>query len=89
MLGYMHYAKPILASINPGSDLKSILGEHDAGLVFISGRDEALAEGARRLLRNCPLRDHLGRHARLRLEKTFSSTHAATQILPHFTPPGT
>jgi len=89
MLGYMYHGKPILASINPGNDLKGILEEHQAGLVFINGMDTALAEGARRLLRDRQLRDQLGRNARALLEKTFSSAHAAAQILSHFTPSGT
>lgn len=40
MLGYMYHAKPILASINPGNDLRDILVTHNAGLVCYNGEDE-------------------------------------------------
>ena len=88
MLGYMYHAKPILASINPGNDLKTILEENEAGLAFINGEDEALAEGARRLIQDPSLRHRLGQNARMLLEKTFSAPHAASQILSHFSTPG-
>ncbi len=87
MLGYMFHAKPILASINPGNDLQNIVEEHEAGLVFTNGEDEALAEGARRLLRDRFLRERLGRNARVLMEEMFSAPKAARQILSHFTPP--
>jgi glycosyltransferase involved in cell wall biosynthesis len=84
MLGYMYYAMPMLASINPGNDLQTILEAREAGLVCINGDDEQFAALARRLLADAGLRDRLGRNARALLESTFSVSGAAGQILAHF-----
>jgi O26-antigen biosynthesis N-acetyl-L-fucosamine transferase len=84
MLGYMYYSMPMLASINPGNDLKVILEEHEAGLVCINKDDETFAAFARRLLADAALRLRMGRNARALLESTFSVSGAAGQILAHF-----
>jgi len=84
MLGYMYYSTPILASINPGNDLKVILEDNEAGLVCINKDDETFAAFARRLLADEELRLRLGRNARALLESTFSVSGAAGQILAHF-----
>jgi glycosyltransferase involved in cell wall biosynthesis len=86
MLGYMLHSLPILASINPGNDLKEMLEENKAGLVSINGEDEVLAANARRLLEDKNLRRQLGQNARALLEKTFSVSTAARQILAHLNP---
>lgn len=84
LLGYMYHSMPILASINPGNDLKSLLEDQEAGLVCFNGEDEVLAENAMKLLVNANLRRRLGRNARSLLENTFSVSRAAGQILAHF-----
>jgi glycosyltransferase involved in cell wall biosynthesis len=84
MLGYMYHSMPILASINPGNDLKTILEEGQAGLVSINGEDDQFASDARKLLGNADLRHRTGRNARALLENTFSVSMAARQILAHF-----
>ena len=84
MLSYMYLAKPILASINPGNDLKDILEEHKAGMVCINGEDDLLADCARRLMENKDLRRQLGCNGRALLENMFSVSKAARQILSHF-----
>jgi len=86
MLGYMYHAMPMLASINPGNDLQTILEAHEAGLVCVNGDDDRFAAHARRLLADAELRNRLGRNARSLLESTFSATGAAGQILAHFRP---
>jgi glycosyltransferase involved in cell wall biosynthesis len=83
MLGYMYNAKPILASINQGNDLKDILEAHDAGLVSHNGDDEGFYNHAMQLIRNPGLREQMGRNGRILLERTFSVTNAASQILSH------
>jgi len=85
MLSYMYLAKPILASINPGNDLKDILEEYRAGMVCINGEDGLLADCARQLMENKDLRHQLGSNARALLENMFSVSKAARQILSHFT----
>lgn len=84
MLSYMHEAKPILASINPGNDLKAVLEEHEAGFVCLNGEDKALEVHARRLVRDLELRGRLGHNGRKLLEATFSANRAATQIVGKF-----
>ncbi|MFH2047074.1 MAG: glycosyltransferase family 4 protein [Pseudomonadota bacterium] len=84
LLGYMYHSMPILASINPGNDLRDILEDKQAGLVCINGEDDKLAYNARRLLTDDNLRRKLGNNARTLLENTFSVSRAAEQILDHF-----
>jgi len=84
MLGYMYYSMPILASINPGNDLKEIIEDMNAGLVCMNGDDEILAAHARKLLRDENYRRQLGENAHTLLEKNFSVYRAACQILSHF-----
>ena len=86
MLGYMYHSLPILASINPGNDLKEMLEDNKAGLVCINGEDDILAAYARRLLVDKGLRSQFGRKGRSLLENTFSVHKAAKQILSHFNP---
>lgn len=83
ILSYMDKAKPVLASINPGNDLRDILEKHDAGLVCLNGDDEQFEMLARRLLTDRELRTRLGRNARVMLEDCFSVRRAAVQILSH------
>jgi len=84
MLGYMYHSLPILASINPGNDLREILERHGAGLVSVNGEDNALRDNAIRLLRDEGLRRRMGLNARRLLDETFSVEAAAGQILSHF-----
>ncbi len=84
LLGYMYHAKPILASINPGNDLKEILERQQAGLVCMNGEDDLFATHARRLVREENCRRQLGKNSRTLLENTFSVSKAAEQILSHF-----
>jgi len=84
MLGYMYHSMPILASINPGNDLKEILEGRQAGLVCLNGDHDLFATHARRLLKDEGYRRLLGKNARALLESTFSVSKAAGQILSHF-----
>lgn len=84
MLGYMYHSMPILASVNPGNDLKNILEDKQAGLVCVNGEDELLAAHAGRLVRDENYRRLLGKNARTLLESTFSVSKSAGQILTHF-----
>lgn len=81
MLDYLYFGKPILAAVNPGNDLRDVLEEHDAGLVCWNGDDRELLARARRLLESEALRHRLGRNGRSLLERVFSPSRAASQIL--------
>lgn len=84
MLGYMYYSMPILASVNPGNDLKETLEEKHAGFVCINGDDARFRDNAIQLIRDNNLRRQLGLNARSLLESTFSVSRAAKQIIAHF-----
>lgn len=84
MMDYMFHSKPILASINPGNDLKDMLEKRGAGLVCINGEDDVFAGYAGKLVADSSLRQQLGRNARALLEETFTVSRAARQILSHF-----
>jgi glycosyltransferase involved in cell wall biosynthesis len=81
MLSYMHAAKPILASINPGNDLQTVVEQANAGFVCENGDDAALAEHALRLVRDAALRRTMGEASRQLLVSRFSARAAAEQIL--------
>jgi glycosyltransferase involved in cell wall biosynthesis len=84
MLDYMAQRMPILASINPGNDLRRVIEEADAGRVCLNGEDDALCRSALELLDDADLRQRLGANARHLLETTFSVDAAAERILSHF-----
>jgi glycosyltransferase involved in cell wall biosynthesis len=84
LLGYMSCGKPVLASINPGNDIRRVLEEAGAGLCFDNGEDQRLQEAAHRLANDPALRATMGRNSRLLLEARFSDRGAADQILSHF-----
>jgi glycosyltransferase involved in cell wall biosynthesis len=81
LLSYMYAAKPILASINPGNDLKDLLETTGSGLVCINGSDHEFLSLALKLIRDSKLRQSMGGASRVLLEKQFSSSAAADQIL--------
>ncbi|MBI5502676.1 MAG: glycosyltransferase family 4 protein [Deltaproteobacteria bacterium] len=85
LLGYLYFALPVLASVNPGNDLRAILHDADAGLCCLNGQDEEFARLARRLAGDRELRDRMGRNGRKLLETRFSAASAADQILGHWT----
>ncbi|HEV2386502.1 MAG TPA: glycosyltransferase family 4 protein [Candidatus Acidoferrales bacterium] len=87
VLSYLYWGMPVLASINAGNDLFSLLAENDAGLCFVNGEDEALAAAAVRIADDPDLRARLGRNARRLLERRFSAPAAARQVLKHFVNP--
>jgi glycosyltransferase involved in cell wall biosynthesis len=81
LLSYMQLSKPILASINPGNDLKQVVEEYSAGLVSINGDDEKLRENAVSLINNSELRKQLGNNANIMLKSLFSVKNACSRIL--------
>lgn len=85
ILGYMSAAKPMLCSLNPGNDLKTMVEANEAGLCCDNGEDERLRQHALALTRDAGLRGRLGENARHLLKKNFSVAAIAGQILTHFT----
>lgn len=81
LLSYMQMSKPILASINPGNDLKQVVEDYEAGLVSINGDDKQLTANATSLVRNSVLRARLGKNANTMLKSLFSAKNASREIL--------
>src|ERR1700733_211190 len=83
LLSYFYSAIPVLASINPGSDLFSLLEGNQAGICRVNGDDKGLRAAALQLVNDPHLRYRMGRNGRLLLEEKFSVESAAVQILQH------
>lgn len=88
MLGYMYHSIPMLASVNPGNDLQSLLQAHEAGLASQNGDNALLRNHALQLARDPALRRRLGTNGRRLLESTFAVEQAARQIVRCFPPRG-
>ncbi len=84
LLAYFSAGLPVLASVNPGSDLFAILNENEVGCCCQNGDDESLREYALALAGDAGLRSTLGLRGRSLLGTTFSPQHAADQVLGHF-----
>jgi len=84
LMGYLLQSKPVLASVNPGNDIRKLLEESGAGLCSWNGDDEELLKNAQLLVQNRDLRRQMGCAGRQLLELRFSSVSAAHQILDHF-----
>jgi glycosyltransferase involved in cell wall biosynthesis len=83
LLSYLYVGMPILASVNPGSDLFGLIGRGPAGFCVENGEDEKFRTAALELAGDVQLRARMGRNARALLEETFSAGAAAQQILQH------
>jgi glycosyltransferase involved in cell wall biosynthesis len=82
-LSYLYFGIPVLASVNPGSDLFGLIGKGPAGFCLENGQDEKLRAAALELAGDAQLRAKMGRNARALLEQTFSAGSAAQHIFEH------
>lgn len=81
LLGYMLEQKPILGSVNPNNDLKSVVEGAGAGYISVNGEDDLLMENAIKLLENAEMRADMGIKGRQLLTDTFSVSAAAGKIV--------
>jgi len=84
LLGYMVQEMPILGSINPDNDLKSMVDEAEAGFVTINGDNDVFLANALKLLNDKELRLRMGKGAKRLLYQVFSVKAAADTILESF-----
>jgi glycosyltransferase involved in cell wall biosynthesis len=84
LLGYMSCSKPLLCSINPGNDLKTMVERYQVGLCAINGDDELFTANAMALAQDELLRRRLGRNSRKLLDRYFSVASVSAQIMAHF-----
>ena len=79
-LPYMYFSLPILASLNPGNELTSVVHSFEAGFCVDTGNATALCEAALHLANDAGLRQRFGANARRLLEARFSAGAAARQL---------
>lgn len=84
LLGYMYFSMPMLCSLNPGNDLKTMLERSEAGLCSLNGEDEVFLANALSLAKDAALRQKMGMNARQLLERDFAVSVVARRILSHF-----
>jgi glycosyltransferase involved in cell wall biosynthesis len=81
LLSYLHAGLPVLASVNPGNDIKEIVETAGAGVVCWNGDDAAFHEAAGVLLRTPDMRERMSRNAVRLCQETFAASVAATTIV--------
>ncbi|MDA7830133.1 glycosyltransferase family 4 protein [Gammaproteobacteria bacterium] len=81
LLGYMLESKPILGSVNIGNDLFETINTSGAGLAFVNGDDDLLADAAIKMTLDNNLRTTMGLRARNLLLSEFSVESAVDSIL--------
>lgn len=88
LLAYLEAGLPVIASVNPGNDLLSIIEASGVGLGFVNGDDEAFADAAVNLVRD-PLRcAAMSDRARALGKDRFSVESATRQLLTALEPRG-
>lgn len=80
LLGYMNYSKPILGSVNKGNELKELINDNNAGLVWDNGEDEKLYQSALELVQNPKKQLEIGSSGKSLLINKFSVGNACKQI---------
>lgn len=83
IFGYMNNGLPILASVNPGNDLATLLHNSGAGIACEAGDDRCLWEAALKLSADAVLREQMGKNSRELLKSKFSVAAASNQIISH------
>jgi glycosyltransferase involved in cell wall biosynthesis len=86
LLSYLEAGLPVLASLNPGNDLRTILEEAGAGFAFLNGDDSALKAAAIRLADDDYLCNKLSIAAKTLAKNIFSVESASSQIIAAVTP---
>lgn len=80
-LAYMQAGLPVLATINPGNDLETMINENRVGRVITSNRVEDLKQQADALLDSLDTDDGYSARCRQLAESRFSSRAAVQQIV--------
>jgi glycosyltransferase involved in cell wall biosynthesis len=79
-LSYMQAGLPVLASINPGNDLATLIEQEDVGQVCTDHSADTLARLAEALLQDMAADAHMGTRCKALSAKLFSPTAAVKQI---------
>jgi glycosyltransferase involved in cell wall biosynthesis len=81
LLSYLEAGVPVLASINQGNDLRSVVEEGDAGFVVWNGDDQALMQAANRLLDSAETRERMSFASRQLCTRMFSAEAVVTKLV--------
>ncbi len=82
-LDYMQVGIPVLAALDPATDMGDIMREGDFGLSCISGDMPAFAKNVELLLDEA-VRKRMGKNSREYFENNWTSAHTVDVILSHF-----
>ena len=80
-LTYLRAGLPVLARINAGNDLESLINVQGIGRVCVGTDQEQLQQYAEELALYPALRAHMGKNAKRLADRKFSSSHAVSQLI--------
>lgn len=80
LLAYLEAGLPVVASVNPGNDLLTMLTDSGAGLGFVNGEDEAFARATRELVLDPVRCASMSQSARTLAAERFNVEAIARQI---------
>ena len=85
LLTYLHVGLPVLARINPGNDLETLINEEGIGHVVAGDHPEELLRQAAALLASQALRSRMGAAGRSLVQRIFSPASAVRQVVSGLT----
>lgn len=84
LLAYLEAGLPVIASVNPGNDLLTIIQASNVGLGFVNGDDDAFAEAAVSLVRNPERCAEMSERSRALSRECFSVESVTRQLSAAF-----
>jgi glycosyltransferase involved in cell wall biosynthesis len=80
LLAYLEAGLPVVASVNPGNDLMTMLEESGAGVALVNGQDAEFAQSAVRLVRDPGRCAEMSSRARALARDRFSVASVVEQL---------
>lgn len=84
VLSYLESGKPVLCSVNKGTDIGEIIEKAGCGLSTPNNDMDAFIRGVKYFTENEALKDLMGKRSRALLENHYSTFHSYSQIISHF-----
>ena len=81
LLTYLHAGLPVLARINPGNDLETLIGDEGIGFVVAGDEPVKLSRRAGELLQDRELRSRMGVAGKALVKRAFSPRAAVRQVV--------